>query len=230
MIAAQVTIVDRNKKDFLNLLDALEHDKATHVDIGVHPVSGEEMIMIATTHEFGATINHPGGQPFYIVDPTNDKWRSKMFTPKGKLNKRGKSVSAASAVLSDGSMMVFLPKGKKGMGVTKPHEIVIPARPFISTTMDAKEQEIQQRIEQLTDQLFEGKTTPNKILTDLGIRMERAIKRTIRVLRTPPNAPSTIMKKGSSNPLIDTGAMVQSIRYEVKDKRNQTLAGSPVVK
>ena len=33
-----------------------------------------------------------------------------------------------------------------------------------------------------------------------------------------PNAPSTIAKKGSSNPLIDTGAMMNSITYAVKEK------------
>lgn len=33
-----------------------------------------------------------------------------------------------------------------------------------------------------------------------------------------PNAPSTIAKKGSSNPLIDTGAMYGSINYAVRRK------------
>ena len=33
-----------------------------------------------------------------------------------------------------------------------------------------------------------------------------------------PNAPSTIAKKGSSTPLIDTGALLNSITYEVRRK------------
>jgi hypothetical protein len=33
-----------------------------------------------------------------------------------------------------------------------------------------------------------------------------------------PNAPSTIQKKGSSMPLIDTGAMFGSINYAVRKK------------
>ncbi len=35
-------------------------------------------------------------------------------------------------------------------------------------------------------------------------------------LKTPPNAPSTIRKKGSSNPLVDYGLLVRSVQHEVK--------------
>ena len=34
-------------------------------------------------------------------------------------------------------------------------------------------------------------------------------------LRTPPNSPATIARKGSSNPLIDTGHMRQSVTWRV---------------
>ena len=33
-----------------------------------------------------------------------------------------------------------------------------------------------------------------------------------------PNAPATIARKGSSTPLIDTGALLNSITYEVRKK------------
>lgn len=44
--------------------------------------------------------------------------------------------------------------------------------------------------------------------------IKQGIQRYITTLRTPPNAPLTIMLKGSSNPLIDTGKMRRSISYK----------------
>lgn len=46
-----------------------------------------------------------------------------------------------------------------------------------------------------------------------------AIKEAIIALDTPPNSPETIRRKGSSNPLVDTGHMVQSVTYVVRDRK-----------
>ena len=45
-----------------------------------------------------------------------------------------------------------------------------------------------------------------------------AIQDAITDLNDPPNAPSTIKAKGSSNPLIDTGHMLNSVTYDVRDR------------
>ena len=45
------------------------------------------------------------------------------------------------------------------------------------------------------------------------------IKQTITDLRSPPNSQFTIDKKGSSNPLIDTGLMRQTATYKIVDKK-----------
>jgi len=57
-----------------------------------------------------------------------------------------------------------------------------------------------------------------KVETALGLVgevMADAITQKIITLRTPPNAPYTIKAKGSSNPLVDTGQLKNSITYEV---------------
>ncbi len=41
------------------------------------------------------------------------------------------------------------------------------------------------------------------------------VRRKIVQLKVPPNAPSTVRRKGSNNPLVDTGRMGQSIDYRV---------------
>lgn len=51
----------------------------------------------------------------------------------------------------------------------------------------------------------------------IGLQMSSIIKERIRNIRTPVNAPSTIAKKGSSNPLIDTGELINSIDFEYRN-------------
>ncbi|BCQ68236.1 hypothetical protein PEQA60_22260 [Pseudomonas sp. Eqa60] len=55
----------------------------------------------------------------------------------------------------------------------------------------------------------------DQILEAVGVVAEAAVKVYMTELRTPPNAASTIRQKGSSNPLIDTGAMRQSVTHKV---------------
>ena len=70
--------------------------------------------------------------------------------------------------------------------------------------------------ETLSNDIIEGKMTKYDALQMMGQLIEGEIKRTIINLRAPQNAKSTIAKKGSANPLVDTGLLGGSIRYEVQ--------------
>jgi hypothetical protein len=59
----------------------------------------------------------------------------------------------------------------------------------------------------------------------MGQLAEGHVKQEITDLRTPPNAESTIRAKGSDNPLIDTGALRQSIRYVIDDSADPLEEG-----
>jgi hypothetical protein len=50
-----------------------------------------------------------------------------------------------------------------------------------------------------------------------GTVAQDAIMQAIVDLQDPPNSPATIAKKGSSNPLIDTGHMRDSVTFEIRD-------------
>ena len=52
----------------------------------------------------------------------------------------------------------------------------------------------------------------------LGALIVADIQEQITDISSPPNAPSTIQQKGSSNPLIDTGGLRQRITYRVVSK------------
>lgn len=62
-----------------------------------------------------------------------------------------------------------------------------------------------------------GASAKRKALTRLGIRAQGDIQAEITSLQTPPNAPSTIKQKGSSNPLIDTGEMRGAVSYKIEE-------------
>lgn len=52
----------------------------------------------------------------------------------------------------------------------------------------------------------------------LGVFQKAQVQRTITSGQFVGNAPSTIKKKGSSRPLVDTSRMLQSVNYVVKKK------------
>lgn len=56
-------------------------------------------------------------------------------------------------------------------------------------------------------------------INKLGTHIQNDIKTSITNLRTPPNAPRTVARKGSTNPLIDTGHMRRSVTYNLKKVR-----------
>jgi len=64
------------------------------------------------------------------------------------------------------------------------------------------------------DDVLDGRS-PDRSLRRLGSVAVGDVQRTIRDIKQPPNAPSTIRKKGSDNPLIDTGRLRQSIEYAI---------------
>ena len=54
-----------------------------------------------------------------------------------------------------------------------------------------------------------------KTAAALGELVKGEVQRRIAELKTPPNAPATIARKGSSNPLIDKGVLRASATYKV---------------
>ncbi len=51
-----------------------------------------------------------------------------------------------------------------------------------------------------------------------GLSAQTAIQRAIVALDEPPNSPATIAAKKSSNPLVDTGHMLESVTYVVRER------------
>lgn len=97
-------------------------------------------------------------------------------------------------------------------GARVPH---IPKRPFVSTTADEQKRAVSRRMVKLGGQIIDGKISVKDSLAVVGEFMQGKMQAKIRAIKEPPNAPATIKRKGSSNPLIASAQMIQSIRYEV---------------
>lgn len=106
---------------------------------------------------------------------------------------------------------------KAGKGNTT----VIPARPFIRSTMDEKKGFFSKVTADALIRISSLRSDPLDELNKIGLVIAESIKTKITQIRTPANAPSTIKGKGSSKPLIDTGRMRASIRHQVVVKGDE---------
>ena len=57
---------------------------------------------------------------------------------------------------------------------------------------------------------------PKQAMEVLGVKAEGDMKKTIGRGKFKPNSPKTIKRKGSAQPLIDTGRMRASVSHKVK--------------
>lgn len=90
-----------------------------------------------------------------------------------------------------------------------------PARPFLRDSVDENEDVIRDQCGKELKKLTTG-ATAETVLKRVGALGVRLVQEKIVSGSFKPNAPSTIRKKGSDKPLIDTGRMRQSVKYVVK--------------
>ena len=93
----------------------------------------------------------------------------------------------------------------------------IPSRPFLRKSVDENEQVINDFLKDEMAMLKNG-TPAEQILKEIGIFQKGLIQEKILDGDYVPNAASTIRKKGSAQPLIDTERMRQSVNYVIKKK------------
>lgn len=89
----------------------------------------------------------------------------------------------------------------------------IPSRPFLRNTLYENEAQWGSYTAPMIITMMNGGGS-DAIMSKLGQRMANDIKKTIDAGNFAPLAASTIAKKGSSKPLIDTGEMYGSITWK----------------
>lgn len=96
----------------------------------------------------------------------------------------------------------------------------IPARPFLRQSVDDNVSKINSFLQSKKKDLVRG-VSAEQVLKEIGIFQKDLIQEKITEGNFTPNAESTVKKKGSSKPLIDTGRMRQSVNYEIKSKGSE---------
>lgn len=89
----------------------------------------------------------------------------------------------------------------------------IPERSFIRAWFDEAEPQLRQDFAALMRTVAAGKRTRAEVLELMGQRMVGQVQARMAAGVPPPNAPSTVRRKGSSTPLIDTGVLRSSVTY-----------------
>ena len=95
----------------------------------------------------------------------------------------------------------------------------IPSRPFIRSWVDNNHEQINKTMDAVYARVLKGQLSSEQAMKLIGEFAQSGIKKNITNGIFEPNAPATIKKKGSSRPLINTGTMRNSIRYEVTKKK-----------
>jgi hypothetical protein len=153
---------------------------------------GQSVAKIAAQNEFGATINRAPG--------TITVYR--------------KVAASGTHFLRNGR---FVKRGEANFESTHPYgayTITIPPRPFFRT-MIKKESPFWGG--EMAKRLKANDFDAAKTLNQMGALIAGQLQQSIRDMNSPPNTPSTIRKKKSSKPLIDTGYLLASVDYEVSN-------------
>ena len=99
----------------------------------------------------------------------------------------------------------------------------IPPRPLLEPAIEDKKEIIGNQFRTIVANTLLGKSENfEKDLNRVGVMGQQAV---VSWFDNPkngwqPNSPYTIQKKGSNQPMIDTGQLRQSIHYAVRNKQN----------
>lgn len=93
--------------------------------------------------------------------------------------------------------------------------IHIPERSFLRSGFDENIDKITRKIKSFLPDLLESRVNPEEFMDMVGLEFAGMIQKKLKKLKEPPDSSMTIERKGSSNPLIDSGRLVGAIRHEV---------------
>ena len=94
--------------------------------------------------------------------------------------------------------------------------ITIPERAFLRNGFDTNKDSVMKDAEQVLPSVLDGSLATDEFLKMIGTNLSSDIKDYAQQLDSPPLHPFTVKQKGSTNPLVDTGDMIESITYEVE--------------
>ncbi len=90
----------------------------------------------------------------------------------------------------------------------------IPERPFFRNALAESERSVGRILQAGLD--TKKMVVDERLAGRVGAHVQGQIQESITALKEPPNAPETVRRKGSSDPLMDTGTLRNSVSWEVE--------------
>lgn len=94
--------------------------------------------------------------------------------------------------------------------------INIPERSFLRGGFDSIHKEVLKDADKIFPLVLDGKIKSDIFLNLVGLELATGIKKYAVDLKNPENHPFTIERKGSTNPLVDSGNLVDSIKHSIE--------------
>lgn len=192
-----------NIADYKKMLEELFSYK---ILVGIFGSDDSDILMIAGVNEFGADIKPKNGR--FLTIPLNKK--AKAASPK--------DFDDLFVLRADsGELFLVKEKGKSDLEFYYwlAREVKIPERSFIRGGFDDRQDKIASKAISLLKDVLLMKIRPIDYFETLGEYIVGQLQDYMTRLDNPTNSPVTINNKGSSNPLIDTGRLRQSIVHKV---------------
>lgn len=91
--------------------------------------------------------------------------------------------------------------------------ITIPERSFLRTGYDENRDDVMNKAQQLLADVASGRMSEEAFYKAVGLELSSKIKDYATALNSPANHPFTTDRKGSGNPLVDSGDMIGGITW-----------------
>jgi len=190
------------------IIEELNH---TEIQIGVFGKDDSHILMVANVNEFGATIKPRRARRLAV--PLTKEARGKSPRQFNNLF----PISIPSSTSGENLLYLARNKGKNRIQFMYllAKEVTIPERAFIRGTFDENQNLFANQAVRLLQRVILRQMTLDDFFDFMGQFMVDRVKEYMTSLRTPANSFATKGAKGSSNPLINTGRLRESITYRV---------------
>lgn len=193
------------KQDTLTtMLTTIQGISSKKVQVGV--LKGDHK-HLAGVHEHGCTIT-----------PKNAKYLTVPVHPKAKGRKAGEFKDLWTLRADSGELFLCRNTGKDSFEVLYwlTRSVVIPPRSFLRNGHDENAERIIKQTERAIPQVLAGKMSIDKLYETYGQQMATAIKTYMQNMSSPANSSATKAAKGTSNPLQDTGSLIEGVTWKVE--------------
>ena len=212
-----MTLKKNGNIDFNKITKELKYLKTHEVQIGFFGDRDGHLLTIVRANEYGAKIvPHNKSGKLWIPSREAIKRYGKSVKPSdvkdlfvaGSKKVNGKKVLGKSAGITENGKYVVL--------FYLLDHVRIPARPFLRKAFYDNQHKYRRLVKVGIDEIVYDDKTGHDLLVKLGKTGVSDVRESIVRWTKPGNAPLTIdNKRGTNNPLVDTGRLIKSVTYKI---------------